>query len=219
QRVWPDSFVEEVNLAYHISLLRKALGESRNERQYIVTISGQGYRFVADVKELQAESKELIVHQNEVLADSEIGATLSEGNIANEQATERKATASATRVIESIISRIARPKRRVILAPAMLVIASTVLFFSFTHTPALTEADSVMLADFVNTTGDKVFDNTLKLALALQLEQSPFLNIFPDQQVRETLRYMNRSPESPVTRETAREVCERQGLKALLAGS
>src|SRR5205085_2804886 len=64
RRVWPDSFVEEVNLAYHISLLRKALGESRNERQYIVTISGRGYSFVAEVKELQVERAELIVHQH-----------------------------------------------------------------------------------------------------------------------------------------------------------
>src|SRR6185369_11286035 len=64
-----------------------------------------------------------------------------------------------------------------------------------------------------------VFDGTLKQGLAVQLEQSPFLNIFSDQRVRETLRFMNRAPDERVTKEIAREICQRQGLKAFLAGS
>ncbi|MCA1606278.1 MAG: tetratricopeptide repeat protein, partial [Acidobacteria bacterium] len=64
-----------------------------------------------------------------------------------------------------------------------------------------------------------VFDGTLKQALAVQLEQSPFLNIFSDQRVREALRFMNRSPDDRVTKDVARQICERQGLKAYLSGS
>jgi tetratricopeptide (TPR) repeat protein len=75
------------------------------------------------------------------------------------------------------------------------------------------------LADFVNTTGDAVFDDTLRQALAVQLGQSPLLNIFPDQGVYETLRYMGRSPNERITRDVGREICERQGIKALLIGS
>jgi tetratricopeptide (TPR) repeat protein len=92
---------------------------------------------------------------------------------------------------------------------------------SLKHTAAapLTEKDTIVLADFANATGDSVFDGTLKQALAVQLEQSPFLNIFPDQRVREALRFMNRSPDERVTKQIAREICERQGLKAFLAGS
>src|SRR5207237_10110781 len=72
---------------------------------------------------------------------------------------------------------------------------------------------------FVNTTGDAAFDGTLKQALAIQLEQSPFLNIFSDEGVRATLRLMGRSPDDRVTKDVAREICQRHGLKAYLSGS
>ena len=71
----------------------------------------------------------------------------------------------------------------------------------------------------MNTTGDPVFDGTLKQALAVQLGQSPFINIFPDQRVSEALRYMERSADERVTKEIGREICQREGLKALLTGS
>ena len=77
----------------------------------------------------------------------------------------------------------------------------------------------MLLADFVNTTGDAVFDGTLKQALAVQLEQTPFLNLFPEERVREMLQYMGRSPDERVTKEVAREICQRQGIKAVIVGS
>jgi tetratricopeptide (TPR) repeat protein/predicted Ser/Thr protein kinase len=83
----------------------------------------------------------------------------------------------------------------------------------------LTERDSVLIADFVNSTGDPVFDDTLKAALAVQLSQSPFLDIVPEERVRETLQMMTRPPETALTPALAREVCERQGVKAMLGGS
>ena len=85
--------------------------------------------------------------------------------------------------------------------------------------PALTEKDTLLLADFVNTTGDAVFDGTLKQALAVQLEQSPFLNILSQQSVRETLGFMGRSADERLTNQVAREVCQRAGVKAMLTGS
>ncbi|HYR77437.1 MAG TPA: protein kinase [Pyrinomonadaceae bacterium] len=98
---------------------------------------------------------------------------------------------------------------------------SLMLLWYFRHTRAvpLTDKDTIVLADFLNTTGDAVFDGTLKLALAVQLGQSPFLSIFGDDRLREALRFMDRSPDEPVTRDVGREICLRQGLKALLAGS
>jgi len=83
----------------------------------------------------------------------------------------------------------------------------------------LTEQDTIVLADFDNTTGDAVFDGTLKVALAVALEQSPFLKVFPDDRVRETLRLMQRSPDERLTRSLAREVARREQVKALFAGS
>ena len=83
----------------------------------------------------------------------------------------------------------------------------------------LTEKDSILLADFVNTTGDPVFDGTLKQALAVQLEQSPYLNITPDQTIRKALQFMGRGADERVTGSVAREICERENIKAMLSGS
>ena len=85
--------------------------------------------------------------------------------------------------------------------------------------PALTGKDSVVLATVINRTGDAMFDDTLGEALALQLRQSPFLNVVPDQQVQATLRLMSLEPMTPITAEVGREVCQRAGAKALLGGT
>jgi len=87
------------------------------------------------------------------------------------------------------------------------------------RTPALTDRDTIILADFANNTNEPVFDGTLKVALAVALEQSTFLKVFPDDSVRETLRLMQRSPDERVTRQLARDVARREQLKALVAGS
>src|SRR5271155_5997830 len=83
----------------------------------------------------------------------------------------------------------------------------------------LTEKDSVLLADFVNTTGDPVFDGTLKQALAVQLEQSPYLNLLPESRVRQALGFMGRKPDERISNDVAREICLREGAKAMLTGS
>ena len=83
----------------------------------------------------------------------------------------------------------------------------------------LTEKDTIVLADFDNTTGDAVFDDTLKQALAVDLEQSPFLNVLSDSRMSETLRLMGRAPTDSVTQDVAQEICLRTGSKALLSGS
>ena len=92
-------------------------------------------------------------------------------------------------------------------------------FFYTRSARALTEKDSILLSDFVNTTGDAVFDDTLKQALAVQLEQSPYMNVFPQDRVRDTLHFMGRSSDERVTPELARQICQREGIKAVLEGS
>ena len=84
---------------------------------------------------------------------------------------------------------------------------------------ALTDQDTIVVADFTNSTGEAVFDGTLKVALAIALEQSPFLKVFPDDRVREDLRLMRHAPDEPITRSVAREVARREQLKALVDGS
>jgi tetratricopeptide (TPR) repeat protein/predicted Ser/Thr protein kinase len=109
---------------------------------------------------------------------------------------------------------------KMVLSVSLAVVAlSVAAVFYFRPARALTEKDSILLAEFTNTTGEAVFDETLKRALAVQLEQSPFLNIVAEAQVRETLRFMGRSPDERLTASLAREVCQRRGGKAVLAGS
>jgi eukaryotic-like serine/threonine-protein kinase len=92
-------------------------------------------------------------------------------------------------------------------------------FLSRHRSPTLTDKDTIVLADFDNRTGDSAFDDTLKQALATQLEQSPFLNILSDQRVNQQLHYMGRSTDERLTQGIAREVCQRAGSKAMLVGS
>jgi serine/threonine protein kinase len=84
---------------------------------------------------------------------------------------------------------------------------------------ALTAKDTIVLADFANTTGDQVFDGTLRQGLSVQLEQSPFLSIISDQQVQQTLQMMDQKPDAKLTPEIARELCQRTGSAAVLNGS
>lgn len=112
------------------------------------------------------------------------------------------------------------PRVVTIIGLAVLTLAATAAYFAFfRRTAPLTDKDTILIADFANNTGDPVFDGTLKQALAAQLGQSPFLNIFGDQRARDALRFLGRSPDEHVTRDLAREICQRQGLKVFLAGS
>ena len=121
---------------------------------------------------------------------------------------------------EYIASGIKRHKIAAVLIAFILVAAIGGGYYVYSHrVQPLTERDTVLLTDFVNTTGESVFDGTLKQALAVQLGQTPFLTLFPDERVRETLRFMGRSPDDRITRDVGREICERQGIKAMLGGS
>ena len=123
---------------------------------------------------------------------------------------------------EYIVSEIRRHKKGFAVTGAVvfaLALATVGYFLIARRSAALTDKDTILLADFVNTTGDAVFDGTLKQGLAVQLGQSPFLNLFSDTRVRQTLRLMGRSPDERVTAEVGREICQRQGLNALITGS
>jgi tetratricopeptide (TPR) repeat protein len=102
---------------------------------------------------------------------------------------------------------------------ATVAVIAAALLWQSQQTPALTERDTVVLADFRNRTGDAMFDDTLNEALAVQLRQSPYLNLLPEQQVQATLRQMGREPMEALTTEVASEVCQRNGAKAMLAGT
>jgi serine/threonine protein kinase/tetratricopeptide (TPR) repeat protein len=134
----------------------------------------------------------------------------------------RIATASSGSVAVSEVpaARVAKLWKIVgpVLTVALLVVGG--LYYRSRHqTKRLTENDTIVLADFANSTGDAVFDDTLKTALSVSLRQSPFLNVLSDSQVAKTLQQMTRPASTKLTPEVARELCQRAGSKAYLAGS
>jgi len=111
-----------------------------------------------------------------------------------------------------------------ILIPAAIVVLAALLggglyLRSPKKATPITEKDTIVLADFANTTGDSVFDDALKQALAVDLGQSPLVNILSDRKVGETLRLMGRQPSDRITQEVAKELCVRTGSKAIVLGS
>jgi serine/threonine protein kinase/tetratricopeptide (TPR) repeat protein len=105
-------------------------------------------------------------------------------------------------------------------AGLLLALAAVGAFYFRSRQPRpLTEKDTLVVADFANMTGDPVFDGTLKQALAVDLEQSPFLQVIPSTLVRQTLALMGRQPDDRLTTEVARDLCQRVGSKAMLTGS
>ena len=112
--------------------------------------------------------------------------------------------------------------RKIVVAVAAVVPAAGIvgeLLWRSRQVPPLTDKDTIVLADFANTTGDAVFDDTLKQGLSVQLEQSPFLALISECRVNETLKLMGRAAGDRLTPEVTREVCVRTGSKAMLNGS
>ena len=135
-------------------------------------------------------------------------------------APNQPSSASAVKVADT---QEAHRKLRKVLVPVATILIATIAgvfyFRSRESVAPLTDKDTVVLADFSNSTGDPVFDDTLKQALATGLQESPFLDILPDRSVRETLKLMGHSPEERLTADVAQEICQRSGSKAVIAGS
>ncbi|MGI8835832.1 MAG: protein kinase domain-containing protein [Pyrinomonadaceae bacterium] len=200
-------------------IITKALRKDREERYQTIKELLTDLRRLKQKIEFEAELERSVspdsISRSTISAPAGIP-TVSGGIAATGEATGTHAPSSA----EYIVSEIKRHKTGAgIIAALFVVLVGAGVFFYFRHAQALTDKDTVLLADFVNTTGEQVFDGTLKQALAVQLGQSPFLNIYPEDRVREALRFMGRSPDDRLTRDVAREIGQRQGLKAMLAGS
>jgi DNA-binding winged helix-turn-helix (wHTH) protein/tetratricopeptide (TPR) repeat protein len=187
--VWPNTFVEEANLSRNIFMLRKALGETAQDHKYIVTVPGRGYRLAENVH---------LVPEQEV---SIVAATYQKVQVEVKECRSRPRTWFAVGAV-------------ILLAVAV----GTWRFLS--HRPTVLGAkDTVVLADFANSTGDPVFNETLRGGLTIALEQSPFLSLISDHRIRHTLGLMGHPADARITPEIARVVCERTGSAVVLEGS
>jgi eukaryotic-like serine/threonine-protein kinase len=173
-----------------------------------------------DVKRLKRETESSrSAVQVAVDAEEEAEAVRSSGSTRPLSSSRQKAASSSAQTAMA-----AQPSSRhwKILVPAVVVVAALIgggLYLRSRPATPLAEKDTIVLADFVNKTSEAVFDETLKQALAAELEQSPFLNILSDRRVEETLRLMGQPTNVPITPDVAQELCVRTGSKAFLLGS
>jgi eukaryotic-like serine/threonine-protein kinase len=116
-------------------------------------------------------------------------------------------------------TRIGKHWKTIVFAAIAVLALSVGSYFYFHRTPKLTDKDTIVLADFTNTTGDPVFDGTLRQGMAVQLEQSPFLSLISEERIQQVLRLMGRPADARLTPEVAREICERTASAAVLDGS
>src|SRR6185503_12502593 len=200
-------------------IVTKALEKDREERYQTAKELGLDLKKLKRHLDVEVELDRTMPPE-ERSAASHGGSTRIETAKVGTAPTDPQAVVRTTSSAEYIVSQIkSHKKASAVIAVSLVLAVAAAIFFYMKPAAALTDKDTILLADFVNTTGDGVFDGTLKQGLAVQLAQSPFLNIFPDARVRQTLRLMGRSADDRVTKEVAREICQRQGLKAFLAGS
>jgi len=146
-------------------------------------------------------------------------ATAASGSGTAAAATAASGVGGAAAASQSAVA-VAVGKKKWWIGVAAVVVVVTLGGLLVTHrTKALTEKDSILLTEFVNTTGDAVFDGTLKQALAVQLEQSPYLNLVPQSRIQEALKFMGKPVGERITSEIGREICQREGVKAMMTGS
>lgn len=211
QRIWSsDTFVDfDKGLYNAIKKLREALGDDASSPRYIETVPKRGYRFIAQVRrgysEISGDRPVLVMPvPPEPEAETE-----------DEPVVEPK-EAPKTLPVPS------RLRTWIIVGSLALPVALASVGFWYWRLHAanrLTAKDTIVLASFINKTGEAVFDDTLEEGLTADLQQSTFLNILSDQKIDEALHYMGLPSDTRFTANVAREVCQRAGSKVSLAGS
>lgn len=219
--VWPDSFVEEANLAVHISQLRKILNDGSGS-QYIETIPRRGYRFVGAVTAVDPAASA----ENSPAAAAASAPSPEPSTQTSPPASTPNSSSRASALPFTL-------EHALLLGGAILFIAVAVLLgikrggqrthaseaAVISHPLAATvERNSIVLADIANNTGDPIFDTTLRQAMSIELEQSPFLDLVPESQLQDSLRNMGKPANTQLTPEVSLDLCQRTGSAAVLDG-
>jgi DNA-binding winged helix-turn-helix (wHTH) protein/tetratricopeptide (TPR) repeat protein len=191
QRIWGKGVFLDTDNSINaaVSRIRQVLRDDAEQPRFVQTVTGKGYRFIAHV---------------------ENGA--------------RPAPATVKENLAPVLPLRPTPERwkkhpfivRAGVAAVLIVIVAVATWRFFFARPVLTETDVILLASFVNQTGDPIFDDSLDKALEVKLTESPFLSLFPEADVRETMRTMRHDPKERVTRELGIEICKRRGLEAVV---
>lgn len=202
-RLWPDNtFVDfDSSLRVAVGKLREALDDRAERPRYIETIPRRGYRFlVTEVRRLDPAPE--IAKPEETAARwkaDPVPLQAAAGAPQHRNPVLRYSVAAFTALL--------------------LTLGGIFLWHQRAQAIPLTDKDTLVLAEFSNTTGDPVFDGTLRQALATQLEQSPFLKIMDDEQMQQTMRLMSLSPATHISDQIAHEICVRDAAAATIGGS
>lgn len=223
KELWPDAFVGEDALARNISILRKTLGESSDSQNYISTVPTRGYRFVAPVQVVPSKPSPA-GNQHKGQTDGSVPSSGEKDEEQQRVSQQESVLPPKPGPVDRKTFTVDSWRSRMALLALVLAAGSgagliTFYLLSSSHGRALTDKDTIVLADFTNTTGDRVFDGTLREGLAVQLQQSPFLSLVPEDRIQQTLRFMGQASDARLTPETAREVCQRTSSAAVLDGS
>jgi len=199
KRLWPeDTFVDfEDGLNTGVKKLREALGDDSEKPRYIETVPRRGYRFIAEVKQIPAPSR----------APAAVLEPSASGNIDESKAEIRVPRSGLKRWVLGVV--------------AVLALLSGLGFWLLYGRPAFSFSprDSVLVTDFENQTGDTRFDEALRTAFAVSLEQSRHTNVFPQVRLPTVLRLMGKSSTERITPAVGREICQRENIRGLIAGS
>jgi DNA-binding winged helix-turn-helix (wHTH) protein/tetratricopeptide (TPR) repeat protein len=195
EKLWGNDVFLDTDNAINTAIrkIRQVLKDDPEQPRFVQTITGKGYRFIASVTEPGTNEE----------------AQKPKGDSARAARTEEAATGTHLR------------KRWMLLVGATVVVAALALtgYFYFHRAPKLTNKDTIVLADFANSTGDPVFDDTLRQGLAVQLAQSPFLSLISDERIQQMLKLMAKPADARLSPEVSREICERTASAAVLDGS
>jgi eukaryotic-like serine/threonine-protein kinase len=209
KNVWPDAFVDENNLTQSISVLRKALDDRNGHNSYITTLPGRGYQFVFPVTVIGKEN------------GFELEATLANDS-PNVGFVVQQRTITSTSVITEETKHGTTVKvgwKVAVFSLASLVALGITFFGVRRHLQPKATSATVVVANFLNTTGDKAFDRTLDRALEIDLSQSPYMDVMSEGEIVRMLQYMGLQGDAALTAEVARQVCERSNRQAVLTGS
>jgi len=197
-------------------IINKALEKDRGLRyQHAADIR-------TDLKRLKRETESGRASAASVIEEDEVAPAIMspESRQSSRQSSQKNRAVSS---VQAVATDQGASRRWKVMVPVALVIIALLvaggLFYRSHKTQALTEKDSILLSDFTNTTGDPVFDSTLKKALAVSLGQSPYLNVVPDSKVQQTLKLMGKPPDTRLTSDIGREICQRAHVKAMLTGA
>jgi len=244
QTLWGgETYVDfEQGMNHCIKQIRNVLSDSADTPLYVETIPRRGYRFLAPVvtKTIPAPAPRVVESHSGIQTQVAIPqppppAVSPSPKAVPDPTVELKPKpeaasdvvfpppAAASFVVAT--ERTTGSGRRALwivlaaVAVAVIVVVAGVIYWHSRKTAVLSEKDTIVLADFDNTTGEAVFDNALKQALSVELEQSPFINVLSDQRVTEQLQFMGLPADSRLSGDVARQVCQRAGSKAMIVGS